>query len=829
MLFSVKAFCQDSLAIKFANKMYSSFVQTQVMAISPAGQFIITNCGNSYGKHESKVYNTSSHTDRAVPNGYKYHFLSENQVLIQSIGETSFLNLTNNKKIIIKGNPEVKILQNKTDVLLFDRTEKKLSCYTNQGHLQWELIHIERFELDGEEKHIICYGEGKLTRMNVDNEHSKTIPVREEIIWLKTIGPHVFTYNQTDSGGILRKWNHDLTLVNEVRISCPEKLRLAERPGDYIEIREGRFLFLPLTRASSSKTKKKEKVMVSYTTRSSAYDSSPLMLGIYDISANTWKWLPQEEHHAPAQVFLNNRGDFIMYDYAADSVENSSNPLVQMTLVLKYGAQKYKLGALRKAKENYYWDAPSGNFIFFKDAEWWCFHTPTGNIRSLLNIQDHSWNTEDYSGLLDTPTDPLVSTNEKSKLIISSTYDLFLVDLAKHTVSRLTDGKKKHIRYRVITSDKDSKSLWNLRSATVDLKKEIILKMFSTRDYNSGIATINNGHVKTIVYDEDRYREVVITAKSKFALSQSYVNPFKVTELKNNRPKIVLDGGALANQNRNDQLHKELLHYDTGSGMRNAVLLYPKNFDPQKKYPMVVDVYTNKSLESLYYSIPDLRADSGFNFMHYVHQGYFVLLPDLEYEIGNISSSLIGSLEAAVKSALVIANIDKENVAVTGFSFGGYEAALALSNTTLFKTGTVGVMVSDLASMALSNSSFIREPNYERVENELFRMGNGVFNNWTNYLQQSPLFHLPKMNKPVLLWTGLKDENVPTAQTKEYFLGMKRLSKRAVLLEFKDEGHTMNTLENKEDLSVRTWQWMEYFLKNKPPAEWIVPIINKAP
>ena len=47
------------------------------------------------------------------------------------------------------------------------------------------------------------------------------------------------------------------------------------------------------------------------------------------------------------------------------------------------------------------------------------------------------------------------------------------------------------------------------------------------------------------------------------------------------------------------------------------------------------------------------------------------------------------------------------------------------------------------------------------------------------------------------------------------------MGKEAVLLEYPNEGHYLKQPQNNDDLSIRTWQWMEHYLKGKAAAEWM--------
>lgn len=276
-------------------------------------------------------------------------------------------------------------------------------------------------------------------------------------------------------------------------------------------------------------------------------------------------------------------------------------------------------------------------------------------------------------------------------------------------------------------------------------------------------------------------------------------------------------------------LKMELFRYRTSFKESSAVLLYPKNYDPGRKYPMIVNVYENTAKDILHDPVPNLYYGSGFNFMHYVHQGYFILLPELQYAADKVPERFIESLEASVRMALLNNTIDKERLAVVGVSFGGYESGLAMSNTSLFKTGIMGAMISDLVPYSLSYTNMFPQPNYIRAETQQHSIKGSAFDNWERYETYSPLYHLPKVKQPVLIWYGAKDKNVPPAQSVSYFLGFKRLSKPAVLLEYPDEQHQITNPDSQLDINVRNWQWMDCFLKDKPPTDWIRPIIKKAP
>jgi dipeptidyl aminopeptidase/acylaminoacyl peptidase len=69
-------------------------------------------------------------------------------------------------------------------------------------------------------------------------------------------------------------------------------------------------------------------------------------------------------------------------------------------------------------------------------------------------------------------------------------------------------------------------------------------------------------------------------------------------------------------------------------------------------------------------------------------------------------------------------------------------------------------------------------PNYPRFENGQFDMKVPFSKNKMLYYDNSPIANVEKVNKPILLWTGLKDGNVPYTHTEELYTGLLRNQKR---------------------------------------------------
>ncbi|HAD78880.1 MAG TPA: hypothetical protein DCF99_05025, partial [Flavobacteriaceae bacterium] len=90
---------------------------------------------------------------------------------------------------------------------------------------------------------------------------------------------------------------------------------------------------------------------------------------------------------------------------------------------------------------------------------------------------------------------------------------------------------------------------------------------------------------------------------------------------------------------------------------------------------MIVWVYEKKSKEiNKFIPLYDYNED-GFNILKYVESGYFVLLPDILYELGNPGISALEYTELAVNKVVNLGLVDSSKIGLLGFSFGGYESA----------------------------------------------------------------------------------------------------------------------------------------------------------
>jgi dipeptidyl aminopeptidase/acylaminoacyl peptidase len=110
------------------------------------------------------------------------------------------------------------------------------------------------------------------------------------------------------------------------------------------------------------------------------------------------------------------------------------------------------------------------------------------------------------------------------------------------------------------------------------------------------------------------------------------------------------------------------------------------------------------------------------------------------------------------------------------------------------------------------------------------RLGGTLWDSLDVYIENSPLFHIPKIQTPILVMHNDKDGAVPWYQGIEYFVGLRRLNKPAWMLNYNGDAHNLRKLANKRDLSIRMRQFFDHYMLDAPEPKWMkdgVPAVDK--
>jgi dipeptidyl aminopeptidase/acylaminoacyl peptidase len=196
----------------------------------------------------------------------------------------------------------------------------------------------------------------------------------------------------------------------------------------------------------------------------------------------------------------------------------------------------------------------------------------------------------------------------------------------------------------------------------------------------------------------------------------------------------------------------------------DAWMITPPDFDPAKKYPMILEIHGGPQSaygpvfstdDQLYaadgyivlYANPRGSTSYGAEFANLIHHAY----PGQDYD------DLISAVDAAVAKGFV----DPDNLFVTGGSGGGVLTAWIIGKTHRFRAAAVQKPVIDWASFALTSDAYSTFAKYW--------FGKFPWEDPQGYWQRSPLSRVGNVSTPALVVVGEEDYRTPRSEAEQYY------------------------------------------------------------
>jgi dipeptidyl aminopeptidase/acylaminoacyl peptidase len=252
------------------------------------------------------------------------------------------------------------------------------------------------------------------------------------------------------------------------------------------------------------------------------------------------------------------------------------------------------------------------------------------------------------------------------------------------------------------------------------------------------------------------------------------------------------------------------LHWKNGSFEVQGWLLYPRDFDANKKYPLVVRVHGGPGLGVL----SEWPSTSDY-YSPLAGAGYFVLQPNPRGSFGqgeaftraNVKDFGNGDFKdimAGVDEAIKVAPVDPNRLGICGWSYGGYMTMWAVTQTNRFKAAMAGA--------GLSNwQSYYGENLIDQWMIPFF--GKSVYDDPEVYAKSSPINFIKKVRTPTLILVGDSDGEVPAPQSYEFWHALKTLGVETQFVVYEHEGHMFANPKHRRDVVERTLAWFDAHLR----------------
>lgn len=474
--------------------------------------------------------------------------------------------------------------------------------------------------------------------------------------------------------------------------------------------------------------------------------------------------------------------------------------------------------------------SPLGDYIVWydlNDRQYYSYSTKTGKEQCLTNkIEVNFWD-EKY----DMPSIPdfygFATWTEKDKsVLVYDAYDIWELNLELGDAKNITEniGRENKITFRYIKTDPESRF--------IKKDESLLLSAFNNIDKQRGFYGLQKSKMRKYIMDRYTF-STPIKAKNKgtYLFTQSNFNTSPNLFVTQNDWKTEINLSDINPQMKEYNWGTaELVAWTTFDGKLSEGIVYkPENFDPSKKYPLMVYFYEKHS-DGLYNYFPPAPSRSIINIPFYVSRGYIVFTPDIQYTTGHPGESAYNSVVSGVEDLCKNSWIDKDNMAIQGQSWGGYQVAYLVTRTNMFKAAGAGAPVSNMFSAYGGirwETGKSRQYQYEQTQS---RIGTTMWDAPELYKENSPVFFANKVETPLLIMHNDNDGAVPWYQGIEYFMALRRLDKPVWLLQYNNEGHNLKERRNTKDLSIRLQQFFDHYLKGEPMPVWMktgIPAIEK--
>jgi dipeptidyl aminopeptidase/acylaminoacyl peptidase len=255
----------------------------------------------------------------------------------------------------------------------------------------------------------------------------------------------------------------------------------------------------------------------------------------------------------------------------------------------------------------------------------------------------------------------------------------------------------------------------------------------------------------------------------------------------------------------------DMICWQSKDGTRiEGVLSKPMDYDPEKKYPLLVIIHGGPTG----ISVPRPADAYVYPMLQWLNKGALVLMPNYRGSAGygeefrslNVRNLGVGDAWDVISGVEYLIDqgmVDADKVGCMGWSQGGYISAFLTTHSDIFKAVSVGAGISNWITYYVSTDIHPFTRQYLKATP------------WSDpeiYSLTSPMTKINEARTPTLIQHGEFDKRVPVPNAYELYQGLQDVGVESELYIYKGFGHGINKPKERLAATWHNWQWFSKYL-----------------
>ncbi len=259
------------------------------------------------------------------------------------------------------------------------------------------------------------------------------------------------------------------------------------------------------------------------------------------------------------------------------------------------------------------------------------------------------------------------------------------------------------------------------------------------------------------------------------------------------------------------EAQSEMISWKSEDGATiEGVLHKPMDYDPKKKYPLLVIIHGGPTG----ISTPDPTPSYVYPMVQWLNKGALILRPNYRGSAGygeafrslnvrNLGLGAAWDVLSGVEHLIDKGMVDADKMGCMGWSQGGYISAFLTTNSDKFQAVSVGAGISNWVTYYVNTDIHPFTRQYLKAT---------PWSDMDIYLKTSPMTAISNAATPTLIQHGEFDRRVPIANAYELHQGLQDVGVTSKLIVYKGFGHGITKPKERLAATWHNWQWFAKYI-----------------